>query len=201
MSDVSSPPLPGVSVYPEVVYRERKQEAKSIDWFVVFDDLVLLIETKATRSPLAVRAADATVQDAYTKTLGEAFDQLGRTFGKIRSGAPEFAHIPTDRPVIAMVATLDPWYVANSLGRAFLPTPALPTVVAPLRDIEQLIGIGQRRPVSDVLQQIMLAGDERQTWELGTALQRFQAPADRNPLLQQAFDRLPIRRENATSTA
>jgi hypothetical protein len=42
--------LPAVSVHPEVVYREGRQEAKSIDWFVVFDDLVLLVETKATRS-------------------------------------------------------------------------------------------------------------------------------------------------------
>ncbi len=190
--------LPAVQVHPEIVYRERKQEAKSIDWFIVFDDLVLLIETKATRSPLAARAADVTVQEAYTRTLGDAFDQLGRTLDKIRAGAPEFAHIPTDRPFIGMVATLDPWYVANSLGRAFLPTPALPTVVAPLRDVEQLVGIGQRRSVASILQQIVEAGDERQTWELGTALQHFHATGDRNPLLQEAFDRLPIRGDDAT---
>jgi hypothetical protein len=193
--------LPAVRVFPEVVYRQRRQEAKSIDWFVVFDDLVLLVETKATRSPLAARAADATVHDAYTRTLGDAFDQLGRTLDKIRGGASEFAHIPTDRPFIGMVATLDPWYVANSLGRTFLPTPALPTVVAPLRDIEQLIGIGQHRSVSGILQEIVQAGDERQTWELGMALRHLHATADRNPLLQEAFDRLPIRGGGATAAA
>ena len=186
--------LPDARVCPEIVYRERKQEAKSIDWFVVFDDLVLLIETKATRSPLAARAADATVQDSYGKTLGEAFGQLGRTLDKIRAGAPEFSGIPTDRPFIGMVATLDPWYFANSLGRTFLPTPALPTVVASLRDIEQLVGIGQHRSVSAILREIVQDGDERQTWELGTALQQFQGAADHNPLLDEAFDRLPIRR-------
>lgn len=186
--------LPDARVYPEIVYRERKQEAKSIDWFVVFDDLVLLIETKATRSPLAARAADATVQDSYIKTVGEAFGQLGRTLDKIRAGTPEFAGIPTDRPFVGMVATLDPWYFANSLGRTFLPTPALPTVVAPLRDIEQLIAIGQYRSVSAILQEIVHASDERLAWELGTALQQFRGAADRNPLLHDAFDRLPIRR-------
>lgn len=187
--------LPDARVYPEIMYRERRQQAASTDWFVVFNDLVLLVETKATRSPLAARAADATVQEAYVKTLGEAFDQLGRTLDKIQAGAPEFAEIPTDRPFIGMVATLDPWYVANSLGRTFLPTPALPTVVAPLRDIEQLISIGQHHSASSILQEIVRAGDERQTWELGTALQQFRGAADRNPLLHAAFDRLPIRRE------
>jgi hypothetical protein len=186
-----------VSVHPEVVYRVGKQEAKSIDWFVVFDDLVLLIETKATRSPLAARAADTTVQDAYTRTLGDAFGQIERTLGKIRADAPEFAHIPTDRPFIGMVATLDPWYVANSLGRAFLPTPALPIVVAPLGDIEYLIGISQRRSASNILQEIVATGDERQTWELGTALQHYSTSGDRNALLREAFDRLPIRSNRA----
>ncbi|MGW4941892.1 hypothetical protein ACWEOZ_09915 [Actinoplanes sp. NPDC004185] len=144
---------------------------------------MLLVETKATRSPLAARAADATVQDAYSTTVGKAFGQLGRTLGKIESGAPEFAHIPVDRPIIGMVVTLDPWYVANSFGRAFLPTPALPTVVAPVRDSEQLVAIGRRRLISRILYEITRVGDERQTWELGTALQGFHEPADRNVLL------------------
>ncbi|WP_203818964.1 hypothetical protein [Paractinoplanes ferrugineus] len=189
--------VPDAQVYPEIMYRERKQQVASTDWFVVFDDLVLLIETKATRSPLAARAADITVQDAYGKTLGEAFSQLGRTLDKIRAKAPEFADIPTDRPFIGLVATLDPWYFANSLGRTFLPTPALPTLVAPLRDIEHLISIGQRRSVSAILQEILAAGDERQTWELGTALQNYSVPGDRNPLLEEAFNRLPIRNGGA----
>nr|WP_221383109.1 hypothetical protein [Actinoplanes polyasparticus] len=191
--------IPGVTVHPEVVYREGRQEAKSIDWFVVFEDLVLLVETKATRSPLAARAADATVQVAYSKTLGEAFGQLGRTLGKIQSRAPQFAHIPADRPIMGMVVTLDPWYVANSFGRAFLPTPALPTAVAPVRDIEQLVAIGRRRSISGILHEIMRVGDDRQAWELGAALQRFHEPADRNVMLQEAFDRLPIRRGAASA--
>ncbi|XTZ18261.1 hypothetical protein ACQSSU_13260 [Micromonospora echinospora] len=186
--------LPRARVHPEIVYREGRQELKSVDWFIVFDDLVVLIEAKATRSPLATRAADATARESYVRTLGEAFKQLGRTLDKIRSGATEFAHIPADRPIIGMVATLDPWYIANSFGRAFLPAPALPTVVAPISDIEDLVAIGQRRSASEVLKQIMQTGEEHHTWELGLSLQSFGEPADRNPLLQQAFDRLPFGR-------
>ncbi|MFG1872257.1 hypothetical protein [Micromonospora arborensis] len=192
--------LPNVSVHPEIAYKERRQELKSIDWFVVFDDMVVLVEAKATRSPLGARAADTSSQRAYTATLGDAFKQLGRTMEKIRAGLPEFAHIPIDRPIVGMVATLDPWYIANSFGRAFLPTPALPTVVASVRDIEHLVGIGQRRPASTVLAEIMRAGDERQTWELGVALNQFHEPADRNPILDQAWSRLPFATETAAAT-
>jgi hypothetical protein len=103
---------------------------------------------------------------------------------------PSFAHIPTDRPVIGLVATLDPWYIANSFARDFLPAARRPTIVAPVNDLGALVAIGQRRSASAVLQQITQTGDERQTWDLGTAIQDFREPTDRNPLLQQAFNRL-----------
>src|SRR2546430_8741675 len=122
--------LPDVTVHPEIVYREGREEVRSIDWILVFEDLVVLVEAKATRSPIAARAADTSAHKAYTSTLGNAFKQLGRTLDKIQAGTPEFSHLPSDRPIIGMVATLDPWYIANSFGRAFLPAPAMPTIVA-----------------------------------------------------------------------
>ncbi|WP_328463486.1 hypothetical protein OHA21_38060 [Actinoplanes sp. NBC_00393] len=193
--------LPGVTVCPEIVYHEGKKELKSTDKFLVFDDLVVLVEAKARRSPLAARAADASAQRQYTDTLGKAFGQLGRTLAKIHEGAAEFAHLPADRPIIGMVATLDPWYIANSFGRDFLPTPALPTIVASVRDIEHLVAIGQRRSASDILTQIMSAGDERQAWDLGIALNDFRDPDDTNPLLMQAWNRLPFAESAADPAA
>jgi hypothetical protein len=68
------------------------------------------------------------------------------------------------------------------------------TVLASVRDLEYLIAIGQRRPVSEVLQEIMQAGDERQTWELGVALKNFHDAADQNPILMQAWNQLPFRK-------
>ncbi|GLY99853.1 hypothetical protein [Actinoplanes sp. NBRC 103695] len=184
--------LPDVTVFPEIAYREGRDNLKSIDKFLVFHDLVVLIEAKAGRSPLAARAADASAQEQYQRTLGKAFKQLDRTLGKVRDRAPEFAHIPDGRPIVGMVATLDPWYIANSFGRDFLPSPGLPTIVASVRDIEHLVAVGQRRSVAAVLHEITRTGDERQTWELGVALNDFRDPADRNPLLTEVWERLPF---------
>jgi hypothetical protein len=153
---------------------------------------VLLVEAKATRRPAAARAAAVTAKNTYKETLGKAFRQINRTCQAIRDRVPAFSHIPADRPVAGLVATLDPWYMANSLAREFLPAPGIPTMAASVRGVEQVVAIGQRRRASAVLSEIMRPDDERQTWELDTALQAFAEPADRNPLLDQAWARLPF---------
>lgn len=184
--------LPAVEVHPEVTYKEKKNVIDSVDWIAVFDDLVLLVEAKATRTPAAARAADVTAQGAYEATLGKAIKQINRTYQAVQSGLPEFSHIPKGRPALGLVATLDPWYMANSLARGFLPEPEITTMVASVRDIEHLVAIGQRRPASRMLSEIMRSDDERRTWELGTALAAFADQADRNPLLEDAWARLPF---------
>ena len=184
--------MPSVDVHPEVAYTERRNAIQSVDWIVVFDDLVLLVEAKATRTPAAARAAGVTAQETYQATLGKAFKQINRTYRALRGRVPAFDHIPKDLPMLGLVATLDPWYMANSMAREFLPATDIPTMVASVREIEHLVGIGQRRPVSGVLSEIMRPDDERRTWELGTALGAFDEPADRNPLLDSAWARLPF---------
>jgi hypothetical protein len=54
--------MPSVEVHPEIAYTEKKDVIHSVDWIVVFDDLVLLVECKATRTPAAARAADVTAR-------------------------------------------------------------------------------------------------------------------------------------------
>ncbi|WP_157546758.1 hypothetical protein [Hamadaea tsunoensis] len=182
--------LPDAAVHPEVVFTKRKQEYKSTDWFVIFDEMVLIVEAKARRAMAAVRAADATAKADYKTTLGKAFDQINRTYDLLQQNLPEFQHIPTDRPILGLVATLDPWYIANSMARPLLPATKVPVMVASVREIEHLVGIGQRRSVGGVLTEIMNPSEVRQYWELGVALGPFDAPNDRNPLLDDAWSRL-----------
>jgi hypothetical protein len=65
-------------------------------------------------------------------------------------------------------------------------------MVASAREVEHLVAIGQGRSASGVLSEIMRPDDERRTWELGTALGSFGEPADRNPLLDEAWASLPF---------
>lgn len=192
--------LPNVDVHQEITYTSHRDTVKSVDWVAVFDDLVLLVEAKATRTPAAARAADVTAEKTYQATLGKAFNQINRTYEALQAKVPEFADVPIDRPILGLVATLDPWYMANSMARDFLPEADVPTMVASAREIEHLVGIGQRRSVSEVLQEIMRPDDERRTWELGNALSAFDEPADRNPLLDDAWNRLPFKEDPGSPT-
>jgi len=184
--------LADAEVWPEVVYKVGKNEVKSVDWIIVFTNLVLLVEVKATRVPAPARAGDPTLDNTYIRTLGKAFTQIDRTSRAIADGMPEFAKVPTDRPMLGIVATLDPWYMANSFGRALLPEPEVPTMVASVREIEALVAIGQRRSASTILIEVTAKDDERRFWELETALGSYSLPGDRNPLLQDAWQRYPF---------
>lgn len=186
--------LPDATVHSEIEYRDGKNRVKSIDWIVVFEDLVLLVENKATRLIAPARAGDANAQAVFTTTLAKAFEQIDRTHLAVRNGVKEFADagIPTDRPFLGVVATLDPWYMANgTAARSFLPRPQVATLVASMREIESLVAIGQRFPAAEVLQHI--AGDaEMQTWMLGSSLHTFAEPDDENPILEAARGQYPF---------
>jgi hypothetical protein len=100
--------LPGVTVHPEIEYADGRNTILGVDWIVVADDSVLLVEAKATRVPAAARAGEATAEESFKRTLGKAFNQISRTHEAIRAGRPEFAAIPAGRPVHGLVATWTP---------------------------------------------------------------------------------------------
>jgi hypothetical protein len=192
--------LPDVSVHPEIQYKQGKNRLDSVDWIVVANDAVFLVEAKATRVPAAARAGEISTKDALKRTLGKAFDQINRTCQAIGSGGPEFSAIPTDRPLLGLVTTLDHWYIANfKLTRDLLPEPDIPTLVASVGALEHLVAIGRRRPASTILAEI-LDDEERRTWDLTTALVGYTEAGDDNPILRQAWEQYPFREESDEPT-
>jgi hypothetical protein len=184
--------LPDTRVEPEVEYHHGKDRMDTTDWFVVLDDVVLLVEAKAGILPAAGRVGDDSLTKMMTRTVGKAIKQINRTHALIKSGAAEVAHIPNDRPFLGLVATLDPWYMANSfLGRQVLPPCDVPVTVCSSREIESLVSIGQRPPIGPILTEIM-ADPGRSTWSLGIALKAHQLADDRNPLLDRAWKQYPF---------
>jgi hypothetical protein len=61
--------LPDAEVHPEIPYRKpKKQWGKSVDWIVIFPNLVLLVEAKAKRSTQALRSGDEGAAAATSST-------------------------------------------------------------------------------------------------------------------------------------
>jgi hypothetical protein len=179
--------MPGAVVHPEIVYNDSQ---RSVDWFVVFDDVLVLVEAKSTRLSHLARMGGNQLKADIERCLGKAYAQVARTEELLSQGHPAFIDIPVDRPRVAIVATLEPYWAANTpfVGK-FLPVPAIPTTVASMRAIERLVDVvtalGGPQPLVDVV-----TDEERHTWNLENALPNIEAP--RNPILDEAWSRYPF---------
>jgi hypothetical protein len=183
--------MPGAVVLPEIVYDDSQ---RSVDWFVVFDDVLVLVEVKSTRLSHLARMGGNQLKEDIERCLGKAYTQVARTEELLSRGHSAFTDIPVDRPRIAIVATLEPYWAANTpfVGR-FLPEPAIPTTVASMRAIEQLVDVvtvlGGPQPLVDIV-----TDEDRRTWNLENALPNIDVP--RNRILDKAWSRYPFPEDN-----
>lgn len=184
--------LEGVDVYPEIVYRmPKRQQGKSVDWIVVFSGLVLLVEAKARRSTEALRSGSAGAAAALKQTFDKGNAQLDTTFGLITTGAPEFAHIPTDRPIVGIVVTLDDFHVANSAFHLPMYSPAtrLPSLAVAADELEGIVGLGA---AAETFLHEQTQTEPGQHANLRMALSKHTIP--KNPVLAAGIESAPIRR-------
>lgn len=141
--------IDSAEVHPEIVF-SKDGGKKSTDWFVVLPGVVMLVEVKSKRISPGARAGDPTLIDTYDGALGEGRDQLTRTVAKLSERHPAFNHIPTDRPVVALIVTAEPFYSAGAylMDHSDGPTipggtlPDVPVGAASARQIESLVTHG-----------------------------------------------------------
>ncbi len=179
--------IPNAAVVPEVVYDD---DQRSVDWFVLFEDLVVLVEVKSTRMSHLARMGGNKLKDDVERCLGKAYKQVRRTHELLADGHSAFVEIPADRPRIAIIATLEPYWAANSPFIAeFLPESPIPTSVASVRALERLVDvlrtIGGPEPLIKVLDD-----PDRRTWNLENGLPDITVP--KNPILDAAWNRFPF---------
>ncbi|MCI9888873.1 hypothetical protein JT358_10445 [Micrococcales bacterium 31B] len=137
-------------IEPEIVFGKHGGGQKSIDWFVILPHLVILVEVKSSRLGPAARAGEATLVNSLSNTLGGARQQLSRTVSNLADNHPAFNHIPTNRPMLGLIVTAEPFYsgtayllnhddAAISGGRL----PDVPIATVSARDIEHLVTHGR----------------------------------------------------------
>ncbi|MER8188157.1 hypothetical protein [Kitasatospora sp. NPDC094015] len=189
--------LPDAAVLPEITYTVRKQKLESVDWIVVFDDLVLLVEVKAAMPTENAHLGLADGVEESVAKIGRAYRQINKTESLIAGRHPAFAQIPTDRPRHGIIVTLEPFHTTNTpLPIPGLPAPALFTTVINAQEIEHLVTLTSTS-AADVL--LARASDpDRSAWDIGTVLHQHQASA--NPILEAAWDLYPWSTARRTAT-
>lgn len=173
--------------HPEIVYGPHGK--KTVDFFVVTDSCVLLVEVKAARPIEAIRIGDPSSDDDIEKKVGHAIEQINKS-AALLAADPMLAHInPTGLPVRGMVVTLEPFQLINTRLYEDVLTPAkVPTVVVSAHELEGFIAAVLREPEPDVyLTAAYNSTDELTPRSLSAAVNGLEHPP--NPILDEAWDR------------
>lgn len=170
----------------EIEYRDGKNKKKSVDWIWTTERAVILVECKSARLSLGARAGDGTLPAVVDRYLTHAREQLDRTAALIRARVPPFDQFPTDRPIVGMAVTAEPFYLGNSTLEEYGKQSAIPSMVVSLRDLEFWVCLSGDEAVGKLLG---IVGDqERRTWALSTALGDLRG-LGHNPILDDAWHR------------
>jgi hypothetical protein len=176
----------GAEVLPEVRY----DGDRSVDWFLVFPNLTVLVEAKSTRLTQEARMGKPRLVDDVERSVGRAFRQLKTSHALIHAGHAAFADIPADRPIFGLVVTLEPYYLVNNpLIREVLIDPGLPAHTTSIRELEHLVAISAEESVADFLLDVMTDA-ERSTWDFFAAL-GDRSVGSRNRILDAAWAQFP----------
>ncbi|WP_161243418.1 hypothetical protein [Streptomyces sp. SID2888] len=187
--------LPDATVHPEIVYGQN--QALSVDWIVVTEELVLLVEVKSVRPTAHLRLANERRVDELKRMLGHAYEQIDRTAALIASGRKEFARVPASRPVHGLIVTMEPFHIVNApLQRPLLPATTVPVTVCSIGELENLVTITDA-PVGRILLE-RAADARRSTYALREALSGHAHVS--NAVLDAGWASYPWRRAAAKQT-
>lgn len=120
---------------------EYKQGSRSADWIVVLPDVVLIVEAKATPLRMHSRLGTSQLDEDLQRAPGKGVRQILDTAALIRSGHPKLGDIPTDRPIVGLIATLHPYYTCHA-DLVWPRNPAdIPILLASAAELEALVAL------------------------------------------------------------
>lgn len=181
----------GANVIGEIIYRNKNQERKSVDWLVLTPQLTLLVEVKSARFNALSKAGHSEIEEQMNRKIGHAIKQINKTHELIQSNHPDFQIIPKDNPIQGLIVTAEPFYQGNSKHvRQKLEPTQIPTTVCSLQGLEYLTALPSSS-AADAL--IRLATDpEHYNSEFMEALSAVIDPDIArelaNPIIENAWD-------------
>ncbi|MFD5878482.1 hypothetical protein [Streptomyces yangpuensis] len=184
--------LPDAEVQPETVVKFSKGVSKkTVDFFVVFPDVVLLIEVKSTRPGEQLRFGGPDFTTLLPRTpIGKGFDQINRSVEFLRAGThPELARIPSGRRMIGMVVTAEPFHQINTPAhRVDLPKTEIPVMVTSVAELEQAVTI-----TGSSLADLLCAAVDSGAVDLRQEFPRYEF-LEHNAVLEQGWSAIPFAR-------
>ena len=162
---------------------------KTVDFFVIMPEAVLLVEVKASRPTQATRFGTAPGDVDIQNKIGKAYSQIEQTARLLRDNHPAVADIPKGRPLCGLVVTLEPFHLINTVvyQDLFRDLSSIPVIVESSNDLETAIAALRDAPdIGTRLLNAWTATDKpvRRLNDAATDL-----PRRNNPILKDAWDR------------
>ncbi|MET9396086.1 nuclease-related domain-containing protein [Kitasatospora sp. NPDC002965] len=183
--------LPDAEVQPEILVKlSKKESTKTIDFFVVFPRLVLLVEVKSFRPSEPLRLGGPDFTTLLAKQFTKSFDQINRSVRLLRSGKhPELAGIPTDRRMLGMVVTMEPFHQINTPAhRVDLPGTDIPVMVTSIAELEAAVTI-----TGTSLADLLPAAYDTDAVYLSQLFPQYEF-LEHNAVLEQGWSAIPFAR-------
>jgi hypothetical protein len=178
--------IPDSTVIPEITYDNDNK--LSVDWIVVTDDVVLLVEVKSARPTEPIRLGGTGAWDDLATKFVKAFGQIEKTNQKIEEGNAAFSHIPTDRPRMGLIVTMERFSFSNwpEIRARLNISPPITTCVGSSEELELLVTLNDEAPLQ-FLREFLNDPDTR-GFDLEAELRRKGAEAFRtNTVLDAAW--------------
>ncbi|MCV7382220.1 hypothetical protein H7K14_00050 [Mycolicibacter longobardus] len=133
--------IPDAQVHPEIIFNNKQD--RSVDWIVVCNSAVLLVEVKSARPTEAIRLGAGNVWAELGAKLAKAFQQIDKTSELISERNPEFRSIPDHLPRIGLIVTMEDFPSANypDVRNKLNVSPSLPVCVCSSEELEILVTI------------------------------------------------------------
>jgi hypothetical protein len=174
----------GGLVFAEIEFGPARSRQRSVDWIVVFEECVLLVEAKSVRPTEPIRWGGPDAVPELERMLAKGVGQLGKSARLIAERHRAFEDIPTDRPIIGLVATMEPFHVINTPFLAMsLPDSSIPYRICSAEELEGLVGLRDERVGRTLID--YLADPERNGHSIKPLIE--DRPLARNRLLDEAW--------------
>lgn len=118
--------IDAATILEQVRFVSNGSDAASCDWFVITDDVVVLVEVKCARPTIDYRTGDPAGLKDTEKKLGDAVGQLEESAKLIARHHPAFEHIPKHLPIRGLVVTLEPFYPRETMRENLVRSEVLP---------------------------------------------------------------------------
>lgn len=180
--------LNGAVVLPEIKYGKGGGK-RSVDWFVIFPELVILVEVKSNRLGASEKSGAKSLINTLSSKIGRAKNQIKSTAERISAKDLHFSDIPTDRPILGLIVTAEPFYTSMPYLHlhedpiiSYPNIPNIPVSVISARNIESMTTQGMTL-IDNLLEYV-----ERRKHGPATLEPALRKVGPNNPILQQSWD-------------